>query len=94
MSSDAVRVHAVVSGRVQMVGFRAFVERNAHRLGLRGMVRNRHDGTVECDVEGRAEAVEEMLSLLRRGPAHARVEGVVVDRRQPTGDLPAMTVSR
>ena len=93
MNSDVVRVHARVHGRVQMVGFRAFVQRHAHRLGLRGTVRNRADGTVECDVEGQAAAVEEMVGLLRRGPTHARVDDVHVDFREPTGDLPRMMVS-
>jgi acylphosphatase len=93
LSGETVRVHAVVRGRVQMVGFRAFAQRHASELNLRGTVRNRTDGALECVVEGTRDAVERMIALLRRGPTAARVESVDVEYGAPSGDLPAMTVS-
>ena len=68
--------HVVVRGRVQGVGFRAFVEVEALRHGLEGWVRNRHDGSVEAVFAGPPEQVEAMLDACRRGPFHARVEAL------------------
>ena len=93
MGSELVRVRAVVHGRVQMVGFRAFVMRHAGDAGLAGTVRNEPDGTVETVVEGPRSEVERMLDLLRQGPSHARVERVDVEYSAPTGNLPAMMVA-
>lgn len=71
------RLHAVVRGRVQMVGFRYFVEGEAKKLGLTGWVRNGDDGTtVEVVVEGATELLREIEAKLRKGPRLARVEAV------------------
>lgn len=67
------RVHMIVSGLVQGVGFRMFIEMGARELGLCGWVRNRTDGTVEIDAEGREEALLELFNLAKKGPAHSRV---------------------
>jgi acylphosphatase len=64
---------AVLSGRVQGVGFRFFAERAAREIRVKGWVRNRHDGTVETVAEGEAEAVRQYLDRLRAGPAGSRV---------------------
>jgi acylphosphatase len=93
MSEAVVRARAVVHGRVQMVGFRAFVITHAGDAGLSGTVRNQPDGTVEAVLEGPAPAVDRMLGLLREGPSHARVERVDVEYSAPTGTLPAMMVA-
>jgi acylphosphatase len=93
MRDDVVRIRALVRGRVQGVGYRAFTLHHAHRLGLRGTVANRPDGTVECIVEGPRSAVEELVGLLRRGPYHARVDDVQVTELRPEGSLPPMTVT-
>jgi len=69
--------HVVVSGRVQGVGYRAFVEAEAIGLGLSGWVRNRRDGTVEAMFIGPASAVEAVIGACRRGPRAARVDGVM-----------------
>jgi len=68
--------HIVVRGRVQGVGFRAFVEVEALRHGLEGWVRNRSDGSVEAVFAGAPELVEAMLQACRRGPTHARVDAL------------------
>ena len=66
----------VVTGRVQGVGFRAFVHRAARVEGLHGWVRNRRDGSVEALVAGPAAAVERFVDWAWIGPAAARVERV------------------
>ena len=68
----------VVHGRVQGVGFRAFVEDTAERLGLEGWVRNRRDGTVEAVFAGEEATVGEAIEACRRGPRSARVTKVDV----------------
>jgi acylphosphatase len=71
-------VHIRVEGRVQGVGYRAFVEMRATELGLEGWVRNRRDGSVEAVLQGPDEAVERMLELCREGPPAAMVTNVGV----------------
>jgi acylphosphatase len=62
---------------VQGVGFRAWAAREAERLGLKGFVRNRRDGSVEAVFKGREDAVVRMLDECWRGPRGAKVENVV-----------------
>ena len=92
MDEDLVRARAVVRGRVQMVGFRAFIVRHARDADVRGMVRNARDGTLECTVEGPRRAVERVLQALSKGPVSARVDRVDVEYLAPAGDLPPMSV--
>jgi acylphosphatase len=66
----------IISGRVQGVGFRAWVEDQATERQLQGWVRNRRDGTVEAVIAGTAEAVTEMIGACHRGPWLAKVTGV------------------
>lgn len=75
MSSVIRRI--VVRGRVQGVGYRAWVEYQAHRAGLGGWVRNRRDGSVEAVFDGDASVVASMVASCRQGPASARVDHVV-----------------
>jgi acylphosphatase len=65
-----------VSGRVQGVGFRYFVERTAVNLGVGGYVRNLFDGRVEVYAIGGAEQMESLRNALRRGPRSAAVHRV------------------
>ncbi len=67
-----------ISGRVQGVGFRFFVERAAAHEGLHGWVRNTADGRVEIEAEGEREALERFEGRVRHGPPAARVEQVDV----------------
>jgi len=66
----------LVRGRVQGVGFRWFVEREAHILGIAGWVRNNADGTVEVMAQGTREQLSGLRSRLRQGPRAARVDDV------------------
>ncbi|KQZ00616.1 acylphosphatase [Pseudolabrys sp. Root1462] len=73
---EEVVVHLIVHGRVQGVGYRAFVEREATRRDLQGWVRNCADGTVEALLTGNAAVVEDMIAACRRGPFGARVDAI------------------
>lgn len=73
-----VRCRAIVSGRVQGVYYRDSCQQMARRLGVRGSVRNRPDGTVEVVAEGEREAVDQLLSWCRIGPRRASVTGLTV----------------
>ncbi len=66
----------VVRGRVQGVGFRWFVEREAHILGIAGWVRNNADGSVEVLAQGSRDQLSGLRSRLRDGPRAARVDAV------------------
>jgi acylphosphatase len=72
--------HVVVRGRVQGVGYRAFVEDEANRRGLSGWVRNRRDGTVEAVFAGPAAKVNDMIEACSEGPWGARVDAI--DQRE------------
>ena len=76
---------AVVTGRVQGVGFRFFAVRAARELGVRGWVRNRPDGAVETVVEGEDGPVVEYLARLGRGPGGSRVDAVAVEDLEAQG---------
>ena len=69
--------HVIVTGRVQGVGFRAWLAREARARGLLGWVRNRADGSVEALIRGEAGAVEAMVGACRTGPRMAGVAEVV-----------------
>lgn len=69
-------IHLLISGRVQGVGFRDALQREAERLSLRGWVRNRRSGEVEALAQGPEEAVAALVDWARRGPPAARVEGI------------------
>ena len=73
--SGAIR-QVTIRGRVQGVGYRAWVEHRARAHGLEGWVRNRRDGSVEALFAGPADVVADMIALCRRGPSSARVEAV------------------
>jgi acylphosphatase len=73
--SGAIR-QVTVTGRVQGVGYRAWVEHRAVAYGLEGWVRNRKDGSVEALFAGPADVVADMVAVCRRGPSSARVDGV------------------
>jgi acylphosphatase len=81
----AVRRRVVVRGEVQGVGFRWACVRAAEALGVQGWVRNRTDGGVEAVVEGDADAVEQLVAWVRRGPSHAHVTSADVTEEEPEG---------
>jgi len=78
--------HAIITGRVQGVGFRYWVEAEAVSRGLGGWVRNRRDGSVEAVFSGESAAVEAMLEACWDGPGAALVSGVLVSGSDETHD--------
>lgn len=76
---------AVVSGRVQGVGFRWSAMDAARRLGVVGWVRNAADGSVEVHAEGDPDALERFRAWLKKGPPAARVDSVSVRPIPPSG---------
>jgi acylphosphatase len=89
----AQRIHAIVSGRVQGVGFREYVYQEAVALGLSGWVGNRPDGTVEVVAEGPEESTQRLARRLKEGPRLARVQTVVVDTQPATGEFTRFSVA-
>jgi acylphosphatase len=74
--SNAI-LHVTIRGRVQGIGYRAWVEDRARASRLEGWVRNRRDGSVEALFSGPASIVAEMIAQCRHGPPSARVEAVL-----------------
>ena len=92
--ADARRVHFVVAGRVQGVGFRAHTQRAATGLGLTGYVRNLADGRVDGEAQGPPAAIDAFVAWLRRGPAWAHVAQLDVDELPPRDDDAGFDVRR
>jgi acylphosphatase len=87
------RLHAVVHGDVQGVGYRYFVQRKAQQLGLGGWVRNNDDGTVELVAEGGREELEQLKRALQEGPRMSRVDRVETQWSNGTGNLRAFELA-
>ncbi len=82
----------VVRGRVQGVGFRWFVEAEAHMLGIAGWVRNNPDGGVEVLAQGSREQLAGLHSRLRQGPRAARVDDIEVIEAKPIAGLSSFRI--
>ncbi|KRA24286.1 hypothetical protein ASD65_07505 [Microbacterium sp. Root61] len=81
------RVHVIVRGEVQGVGYRYTARLIAREVGVSGWVRNRRDGTVEAEVEGTPAQVDEMLAWMAEGPPGSRVESASVTEQHPDGGV-------
>jgi acylphosphatase len=94
-ANDQSRAQArrfLVRGRVQGVGFRWFVEREAHILQVAGWVRNNHDGSVEVLAMGSLEQLAGLRSRLQEGPRAARVDDVEEAEAEPVAGLHSFQV--
>ncbi|HZR70060.1 MAG TPA: acylphosphatase [Burkholderiales bacterium] len=78
--------HLLIEGRVQGVGFRYELMRQARQLNVTGWVRNTRDGKVEAVVDGPPDRVDAIIAWARRGPAAARVTGVQVSENAGSYD--------
>lgn len=76
-------VHLSIKGKVQGVGYRAFVQLQAELLNLEGWVRNRRDGSVEAIAEGSGDAVEKLIKACWQGPPSSLVSRVEVSDGDP-----------
>jgi acylphosphatase len=77
-------LHVIVSGRVQGVMMRDFVQRSAKKLGLSGYVKNLSDGTVEVVAQGEKAILEKLVERLHKGSMFSRVDRVEVEWRMPS----------
>lgn len=90
-----VRAHIWVKGRVQGVGFRAYVEYCARQIGgLTGWVRNVGYDTVEAVAEGHRINVERLINDMKEGPRSSRVDESKVEWEEPTGEFQQFGVRR
>lgn len=87
LENDLARLHAIVDGTVQGVGFRMFVQDQAYDMNLTGWVRNLYDGRVEVLVEGSRTHLEQLLTRLRSGPRSAFVTEVKQEWLPATGEF-------
>ncbi|AHF80903.1 acylphosphatase [Thermococcus paralvinellae] len=83
---EIVRAHLRIYGRVQGVGFRWSMQREARKLGVHGWVRNLPDGSVEAVIEGERERVEALIGWAHQGPPFARVTRVEIKWEDPKGE--------
>ena len=90
--TDLASVHVVVYGYVQGVFFRAFVSKWAIELGLTGYVRNLPGGGVEVNAEGERKRLEKLIGYLKVGPRAAKVEKVVINWSEYTGNYPRFSI--
>lgn len=79
------RVHLIISGDVQGIGYRAWARKQAQDLQLTGWVKNREDDTVELVAEGPKEKLEEMIARCQKGPEVAWVKDVAITWQEATG---------
>jgi acylphosphatase len=91
---DNVRVHVIITGRVQGVGFRYDIQRAAQRIGVCGWVRNRRDGSVEGVFEGEKERVKRMLDWCQHDAALARVDRVSLAWEPFSGEYTDFSIVR
>ncbi|MBL1173835.1 acylphosphatase [Pantanalinema sp. GBBB05] len=81
--ADKIRVHVIISGQVQRVGFRYSTQDMAMVYGLNGWVRNLPDGRVEAAFEGDRATIDKMLRWCHKGPPAAVVKQVEVKYEEP-----------
>jgi len=91
---EEARIHIWVTGRVQGVGFRAYVAQQAQLLGLSGWVRNLGYSQVETVAEGRRDVLDRFADLARRGPTASRVDDARVEWEPYTGEFAAFDIRR
>ena len=88
-----VRARVIIEGRVQGVFFRHHTEGTALRVGVKGWVKNRRDGSVEAVFEGDQERVDQIIQWCHRGPSGARVTNVSVSWENYTGEFEDFSIS-
>jgi acylphosphatase len=91
---EKARLHAVVDGSVQGVGFRMFVKDQARALKLTGWVRNKFDGRVEVLAEGSHGNLERLIDKLRTGPRSAFVTELIKEWQPATGEFTSFDIRR
>ncbi|TLU88473.1 MAG: acylphosphatase [Chlorobium sp.] len=91
--SQITRVHLIVSGHVQGVGYRMFIHRVASGLNLSGWVRNLPDGTVEIDAQGSDRNIQELVERARKGTSRSQVTRIRKEEKTPDETMKGFFVS-
>jgi len=91
MSQAAFRARIV--GRVQVVMYRDFVKRNARSLGIVGEVKNLPDGSVEVVAEGEKDALDSLLTAMKKGSLLAKVDDIQLQWQEPTGEYKGFSIT-
>lgn len=84
---ETSRIHLIVNGKVQGVGFRVYVQHTAKKMGLTGWVRNIGYSQVESVAEGNPEVLKGFAEAVKLGPRSARVDDMSLTWEDPIGDL-------
>lgn len=84
LKKELKRVHIFISGRVQGIFFRSFIQRRALMLDLKGWVRNTEDDRVEAVFEGSESRIQSILEYCGQGPPGAEIENIDVKEEKPT----------
>lgn len=87
------RAQITVSGLVQGVGFRWFVQKRAAELDLRGFVKNLDDGNVYAEAEGEQTVIEMLIEKIKKGPSFSRVKDVHVQWKDPENRFSEFSIS-
>ena len=80
-----MRIHLIITGRVQGVFFRSKTKKQAKKLNLTGFVRNNPNGTVEIVAEGSKDNIDKLISWCKKGPLLSKVTDIKIKREKPTG---------
>lgn len=88
----SARVHLKISGQVQGVCFRHYCREQAEQIGVKGVVRNKDDGSVEVIAEGEEGVIKNFITWCRRGPPLAVVEACEEKQEPPTGEFDSFTI--
>jgi len=92
--NEQIRAHIWIKGRVQNVGFRAYVEYKALQIGVLGWVRNIGQDTVETVAEGTRIQIDEFIEMVKQGPGASHVDEARIEYEPLTDQLSGFTVKR
>src|SRR4030042_4480946 len=90
---EKARARVIIEGRVQGVFFRHHTQETAYKLGVKGWVRNRRDGSVEALFEGDKKEIDQIIQWCHRGPSEARVMNVRTTWENYTGEFEDFSIS-
>ncbi len=86
------RIHLIISGRVQGVYFRHHTNIEANKLGLKGLVRNLGNGSVEVIAEGKEQEINQIIEFCKKGPDRARVDNIEIDYQEPKNEFKEFSI--
>jgi len=90
---EKVRARVIIEGRVQGVFFRQHTQEVAYKLGVKGWVKNRRDGSVEALFEGDRKEIDQIIQWCYRGPSEARVKNVRTTWENYTGEFEDFSIN-